>query len=324
MSENRFKIVFDGALLPGVDITTAKLNLSDLFKSDVASIERLFSGRPVALKRDLSRADAQIYLQALKKTGIDARIESEPSIELSLADVHEHAAPDNHLSAEPSSPYAPPRAAVGDALPAYAALKPFSTDGRIGRLRYLAWTMVLTLVTLGIGSVFAMFGFALISSDSTAGLILVGLLAFILVVVLAIATVLFMIQRLHDIGWSGWLWLLILVPFVGSIFPLVIMVMPGNATANRYGPPAPPNTTAVKILAALWLVFIALGFIGGLAGGLTAIQSEYESAAQSTYESDSVTTDEIEDPTAVEVEPVPDAVEDSAEEAAPPVDSAKE
>lgn len=91
MSENRFKIMFDGALLPGVDITTAKLNLAQLFKSDVAAIERLFSGRPVALKRDLSHSDAQTYLQALAKTGIDARIESEPSIELNLSDVQERA-----------------------------------------------------------------------------------------------------------------------------------------------------------------------------------------------------------------------------------------
>ncbi len=77
MSETRYKIVFDGALLPGVDITTAKLNLAELFKSDVSAIERLFNGRPVALKRDLSQADAQTYLQALSKTGIDARIEAE-------------------------------------------------------------------------------------------------------------------------------------------------------------------------------------------------------------------------------------------------------
>ncbi|MGH8412923.1 MAG: DUF805 domain-containing protein, partial [Pseudomonas sp.] len=35
MSDNRFKIVFDGALLPGVESTTAKLNLAELFKSDV-------------------------------------------------------------------------------------------------------------------------------------------------------------------------------------------------------------------------------------------------------------------------------------------------
>ena len=55
MSDNRFKIVFDGALLPGVESTTAKLNLAELFKSNVEAIEKLFTGRPVALKRDPSR-----------------------------------------------------------------------------------------------------------------------------------------------------------------------------------------------------------------------------------------------------------------------------
>lgn len=324
MSENRYKIVFDGALQPGVDGTTARLNLAELFKSDVAAIERLFSGRPVALKRDLSQTDAQAYLQALSKTGIDARIESDPSIELNLSDVQDHATADQGPPAEPQSPYAPPRAAVGEALPGFASLKPFSYEGRIGRLRYLAWTMTLTLVTLGIGSVFALFGLALISSDSTGGLILAGLLAFILVVVLAVVSVLFTIQRLHDIGWSGWLWLLTLVPFVGSIFPFVIMVVPGNATANRYGAPPPPNSTAVKVLAALWLVFIAIMFIGGLAGGLTAIQDEYENAAQSSYESSAVITDEVEVEPAEQAEPIPDSAEDEAEEAPPPVDSAKE
>ena len=59
MSDTRYKIVFDGALLPGVEITTAKLNLADLFKSNVEAIERLFTGRPVALKRDLSHPDAK-------------------------------------------------------------------------------------------------------------------------------------------------------------------------------------------------------------------------------------------------------------------------
>lgn len=110
MSEPRYKIVFDGALQPGVDITTAKLNLADLFKSEVAAIERLFNGRAVALKRDLSHNDAQAYLQALSKTGIDARIEAETAIELNLSDVQEHST----VVAEPDSPYAPPRANVGN------------------------------------------------------------------------------------------------------------------------------------------------------------------------------------------------------------------
>jgi len=321
MGENRFKIIFEGALLPGVDITTAKLNLAELFKSDVTAIERLFTGRPVALKRNLSQADAQTYLQALSKTGIDARIEAETPIELNLADVHDHTpASSQAASAEPQSPYAPPRAPVGEAVAQFATLKPFSFDGRIGRLRYLAWTLVLTLVLMAVCGVFALVALALIGADSTAGLILGGLLALILFVGFAFVSIQITVQRLHDVGWSGWLWLLNLVPFVGTFFPFVTMVVPGNELANRYGPPPPPNTTAVKVLSSLWLIVIALILFGSLAGGLTAIREGYENAAQSSYESSSVTTDEID----IEVEPVPNSADDAAEEAQPPVDSAKE
>jgi uncharacterized membrane protein YhaH (DUF805 family) len=316
MSEPRYKIVFDGALQPGVDITTAKLNLADLFKSDVAAIERLFSGRSVALKRDLSHSDAQTYLQALSKTGIDARIEAETAIELNLADVHEHTA----VVAEPDSPYAPPRASVGESQAEFATLKPFSVEGRIGRLRFLAWTMVLSLVTLPIVGVFALLALGLVAGDSTTGLIIGGIFAFFLFIAFLIVSILFSIQRLHDIGWSGWLWLLNLVPFVGSFFPLVIMVVPGNTGTNRYGPRPPPNSTAVKVLCSLWIVFFALVFAGGMLGGISAIQQEYENNLESSYESGSVTTDEVE----VEVQAPADYADEAAEAAQAPVDSAKE
>ncbi|MGG7671943.1 DUF805 domain-containing protein [Pseudomonas sp. WC2] len=316
MSDTRYKIVFDGALQPGVDITTAKLNLANLFKSEVAAIERLFNGSVVAIKRDLSHSDAQTYLQALNKTGIDARIENETPIELNLADVHEHAAP----VAEPTSPYAPPRANVGESLPAFATLKPFGVEGRIGRLRYLAWSMVLTLVTLPIIGIFALIALGLVGADSTSGLIIGGIVAVFLFLALAIVSILFSVQRLHDIGWSGWLWLLTLVPFVGGFFPFVIMIVPGNTGANRYGPPPPPNTTAVKVLCSLWIVFIAVFFIGGILGGISTVQQEYESSLESSYESGSVTTDEID----VEVEPAANSADEAAEAPQAPVDSAKE
>ncbi|WP_085586216.1 MULTISPECIES: DUF805 domain-containing protein [unclassified Pseudomonas] len=316
MSETRYKIVFDGALQPGVDITTAKLNLADLFKSDVAAIERLFNGRTVALKRDLSHSDAQVYLQALGKTGIEARIEPETTVELNLADVHEQAP----AQAEPDSPYAPPRADVGDHLPEFATLKPFSVEGRIGRLRFLAWTMVLSLVTLPIIGIFAFIGLGLVSTDSTTGLIIGGIVAFFLFLAFSLVSILFSVQRLHDIGWSGWLWLLNLVPFVGSIFPLVMMVMPGNDGANRYGPPPPPNTTAVKVLCSLWIVFVGLIFAGAMVGGISAIQEEYETSLESSYESGSVTTDEIDSV----AEPATISEDEAAEAAPPPVDSGKE
>ncbi|AWY41510.1 DUF805 domain-containing protein [Pseudomonas putida] len=318
MSENRFKIVFDGTLLPGVDITTAKRNLAALYKSEVTAVERLFSGRPVTLKRDLSQADAQAYLHALKNTGIDARIEPETSIELSLSDVH-HDGP-VATPIEPESPYAPPRANVGESVPGFATLKPFSVEGRIGRLRFLAWTMVLSLVTLPIVGVFALIGLGLVSSDSTTGLIIGGIFAFFLFLAFLIISILFTVQRLHDIGWSGWLWLLNLVPFVGSFFPLVITVVPGNTGTNRYGPPPPPNSTAVKVLCSLWIVLIGLGFVGAMMGGISTIQQEYESSLESSYESGPVVTDEID----VESESPANSTDDAAEPAQPPVDSAQE
>ncbi|UWF48798.1 DUF805 domain-containing protein [Pseudomonas sp. N3-W] len=325
MSENRYKIVFDGALLPGVDATTAKLNLAELFKSDVAAIERLFSGQPVALKRDLTHADAQTYLQALTKTGINARIEAEPALELNLSDVQEHtpisAQP---ATADPESPYAPPRAAVGETLPEFGTLKAFTVEGRIGRLRYLAWMMALMLVLIGVTGSFVSIGFSLIALTSTVGLVIGGLLGVLVCVAFAVVAIQISVQRLHDLGWSGWLYLLTLVPFVGSLFPFLLMVLPGNATANRYGSPPPPNSTGVKVLSSLWVLFFAVVFLGALTGGIGALQNEYDSVTESSYESGSVTTDEVEAEPAATVEQAPNSADDAAEPAQPPVDSAKE
>jgi hypothetical protein len=75
----------------------------------------------------------------------------------------------------------------------------------------------------------------------------------------------FGVQRLHDIGWSGWLLLLSLVPVVGGVFSLLLFIIPGSTEANRFGPPPPPNSTAVKVLAALWLGVILLSIIAAIA-----------------------------------------------------------
>jgi hypothetical protein len=78
------------------------------------------------------------------------------------------------------------------------------------------------------------------------------------------------------------------------------------------------------VLASLWLVFIAIMFVGGLTGGLTAIQDEYESATDSTYQSSAVIPDEVEVEPADEAEQAPNSSDDAAEAAEPTVDSAKE
>ena len=205
MSDNRFKIVFDGALLPGVESTTAKLNLAELFKSEVEAIEKLFTGRTVALKRDLSRPDAETYLTALKNAGVDARIEAEQPVAFSLAETHETDSSTSGFSRPAASPYAPPRSAVGDDLPEYATLKVFTIHGRIGRLRYLAWTLVLTLALLIAGGIISTVSFAVATASPTAGTILGVLLGLALFVALVWVSVQIGVQRLHDLGWSGWL-----------------------------------------------------------------------------------------------------------------------
>ncbi|KHK65351.1 MULTISPECIES: DUF805 domain-containing protein [Pseudomonas] len=318
MSENRFNIVFDGALLPGVDTTTAKLNLAELFKSDVSAIERLFSGRKVSLKNNLSQNEAQQYLEALHKTGIDARIETEPSLQLNLGEVQESPQPSaRHPESiiDPASPYAPPRAQVGEAFAEYGTLKPFSFEGRIGRLRYLAWTMVLTLAMLPlVGLGFWLATTWLLASDSIAGLIVGGLVAAVVVLAFAFVSIQFNVQRLHDLGWSGWLWLINLVPFVGSIFPFILIIAPGNTGANQYGPPPPRNTTAVKLLASLWLVMIVLIFMATFAGIFGALQEDYDSSDVSSYESSEYSDQSAEEPAAEAAEPASPSVDYQEEE----------
>ncbi|WP_417697010.1 DUF805 domain-containing protein [Pseudomonas sp.] len=314
MSETRFNIVFDGALLPGVETTTAKLNLAELFKSDVSAIERLFSGRKVALKSNLSQAEAQKYLEALNKSGIDARIEAEPSLELNLDEVQHSPPPPNgrypDSIIDPVSPYAPPRAEVGEAMAEYSTLKPFSFDGRIGRLRFLAWTMVLTLVMLFVvGTAFSLGVTWFLASSSTAAMIVGGLLGLIIALGFAYVSIQFSVQRLHDLGWSGWLWLLNLVPFVGSVFPFVLMALPGNTGANRYGPPPPPNSTAVKVLSSLWIVMIVVAFLAAMAGAFSGITEEYDSSSLSSYESSELIDEDTAEPAVEAAEPAAPSVD---------------
>ncbi|WJV23609.1 MULTISPECIES: DUF805 domain-containing protein [Pseudomonas] len=286
MSENRFKIVFDGALLPGVDIEHAKQKIAKLFKSDIAAIEPLFKGQNITLKRDLSQQDADIYLAALNQAGIAPRVEPDlapgasqptpqpappapaPSLSVDLPQAGPTATSDwqrptptpapEPMAGADTSPYTPPQATVGDPLPEFGELKFYTVDGRIGRLRYLARTLVLILLTTLVGGFLTA---ALVGNGlQVTGMIFLGVVA----LAFAYLNITISVQRLHDLGWSGWLWLLNLLPFVYAVFPLLLAVLPGNTGANRYGAPPPPNSGAVKGLAALWIIVLLLSFIGGL------------------------------------------------------------
>ncbi len=69
MSDPLFDIIFRGDIVLGFQLADVKMRLQNLFKTDAAKIDALFSGRPVPLKRGLDLATAQKYKEALTKAG---------------------------------------------------------------------------------------------------------------------------------------------------------------------------------------------------------------------------------------------------------------
>ncbi len=43
------------------------------------------------------------------------------------------------------------------------------------------------------------------------------------------------VRRLHDVGKSGWFYLIILIPLIGAIWMLVLLVSNGDVGENKYG-----------------------------------------------------------------------------------------
>jgi type II secretory pathway pseudopilin PulG len=78
MKAQSYKIIFEGEVAEGVDPDTAKGNLQRLFKTDDATAERLFSGKRVVLKKNLTAGMLKKYDAAL--TGAGVRYSTDPEI----------------------------------------------------------------------------------------------------------------------------------------------------------------------------------------------------------------------------------------------------
>lgn len=44
------------------------------------------------------------------------------------------------------------------------------------------------------------------------------------------------VRRLHDVGKSGWMYLIVFIPIIGGIWFLVLMFTDGDSGTNEYGP----------------------------------------------------------------------------------------
>lgn len=155
-----------------------------------------------------------------------------------------------------ANPYRTPAAPVADQGPEqFSEVKVLSSSGRLGRVRYIGYSVGLTLVFYAIIALGAGLGAALDVELLGAVIAVAGVIGMLIV------GILLTIQRCHDFDVSGWLSLLLIVP----IAPLVFWIIPGTKGSNRFGNPTPPNSTGVVVLALILPILFFVGIIAAIA-----------------------------------------------------------
>jgi uncharacterized membrane protein YhaH (DUF805 family) len=159
---------------------------------------------------------------------------------------------------ESTSPYAPPQREVLDEQDEYGPIRIFSLKGRIGRLRYIGYTIGLTLLLyLILGALFAALSTAVDKETRDTFLALIPLLGFFFMLVVH---VMLTVQRCHDFNVTGWLSLLLLFPFV----PLVFWIIPGTQGSNDFGLRPPPNR-GMAVVVVLLILLTVIGVLAAIA-----------------------------------------------------------
>ena len=150
----------------------------------------------------------------------------------------------------------------------YSEVKLLSISGRIGRLRYLGYSMGYGML---IYMAFAVLGGITIAMGLPRG-IFMGLVGFGYFLVLVMSLML-TIQRAHDFNKTGWLALLAFVPLLNLIFWFI----PGTEGENRFGKQTPPNRGVL-----VWVVIgiVGIAFIGILAAIAIPAYQSYVHKAQ--------------------------------------------
>ncbi len=173
------------------------------------------------------------------------------------------------------NPYVSPSSDVATA-DEVGDVKIFSFAGRIGRLRYLAFTMVMVFVMYFAMAIITAIALPQAGDGMTLLILLVSLLSLASVPI----GLMFMIQRLHDMNASGWWSLLMFVPAVNALMGLVLLFAPGTRGDNRFGLQPKPNGAGVY-LAGLALPVVIVGVVAAVA---IPAYNEYISRAQAMAE----------------------------------------
>lgn len=161
-----------------------------------------------------------------------------------------------------ANPYTAPTATdIGDALFTTYQPRVFSFSGRIGRLRFLAYSLAWAIAA---GVLASLVGFIM----GLSGAIMLGF--FMSMAIAMVPMFVLAVRRLNDLDVSGWWSLLVLVPVVNIGMLIYNLFWPGSADSNRYGPAPGANTVPVVIAALIGPVLgliIAVAFLAAISIG---------------------------------------------------------
>lgn len=95
-------------------------------------------------------------------------------------------------------------------------------NGRISRRQYWMFALFSCLVSFVIGII--------------GGIIpILSIISLLYALALIVPSVGLGIRRLHDLGLSGWFFLIALIPYIGGVLLVILFCIPGENKANEYG-----------------------------------------------------------------------------------------
>jgi uncharacterized membrane protein YhaH (DUF805 family) len=167
------------------------------------------------------------------------------------------------MNGKMTNPYAAPEAVLTHPGADNETYQPriFSLNGRIGRLRYIAYSWLSSVVATILAAVLV----GLLSSLSFISGQTGTILTWIAYLPVVAAGVIMAKRRINDMDKSGWLSLLIFVPLVNVFFGFYLMLKGGTQGANRFGPAPATNPRSIVILAWLLPIVVLVGLIAAVA-----------------------------------------------------------